>query len=226
MQCRPGNCHAGLADRSWWRHHRSRRVPGCHRPDRGAFRVRWMAWSTTRASRTAACSKDTDPAVIRRVMEVNFFGAMQMTHAALPHLLARPRRRWRRSPAWPATRRCWAHRLLRPANTRCTVSSTPCAPRLRTAASASRWSAPRSSPPASAARRWAARAARRARPESPPGASLQPERHRRQRILDALAHRAGPCCCPTVPRAWRGGSARLAPGFYARTMKRRVGARI
>jgi len=32
--------------------------------------------------------QDTDPAVIRRVMEVNFFGAMQMTHAALPHLLA------------------------------------------------------------------------------------------------------------------------------------------
>ena len=31
---------------------------------------------------------DTDPAVIRRVMEVNFFGTMQMTHAALPHLLA------------------------------------------------------------------------------------------------------------------------------------------
>jgi len=31
---------------------------------------------------------DTDPAVIRRVMEVNFFGAMQMTHAALPNLLA------------------------------------------------------------------------------------------------------------------------------------------
>ena len=30
---------------------------------------------------------DTDPAVIRRVMEVNFFGAMQMTHAALPHLI-------------------------------------------------------------------------------------------------------------------------------------------
>jgi len=28
----------------------------------------------------------TDPAIIRRVMEVNFFGAMQMTHAALPHL--------------------------------------------------------------------------------------------------------------------------------------------
>jgi len=33
--------------------------------------------------------QDTDPAVIRRVVEVNFFGAMQMTHAALPHLLAR-----------------------------------------------------------------------------------------------------------------------------------------
>jgi NAD(P)-dependent dehydrogenase (short-subunit alcohol dehydrogenase family) len=32
--------------------------------------------------------QDTDPAVIRRVMEVNFFGAMQLTHAALPHLLA------------------------------------------------------------------------------------------------------------------------------------------
>jgi NAD(P)-dependent dehydrogenase (short-subunit alcohol dehydrogenase family) len=29
----------------------------------------------------------TDPAVIRRVMEVNFFGSMQMTHAALPHLI-------------------------------------------------------------------------------------------------------------------------------------------
>lgn len=32
--------------------------------------------------------QDTDPAVIRKVVEVNFFGAMQMTHAALPHLLA------------------------------------------------------------------------------------------------------------------------------------------
>jgi NAD(P)-dependent dehydrogenase (short-subunit alcohol dehydrogenase family) len=31
---------------------------------------------------------DTDPSVIRRVMEVNFFGAMQLTHAALPHLIA------------------------------------------------------------------------------------------------------------------------------------------
>ncbi|MFZ3128260.1 MAG: SDR family oxidoreductase [Rhodoferax sp.] len=31
----------------------------------------------------------TDPAVIRRVMEVNFFGAVHMTHAALPHLVAR-----------------------------------------------------------------------------------------------------------------------------------------
>jgi NAD(P)-dependent dehydrogenase (short-subunit alcohol dehydrogenase family) len=30
---------------------------------------------------------DTDPAVIRRVVEINFFGAMQMTHAALPHLI-------------------------------------------------------------------------------------------------------------------------------------------
>ena len=30
---------------------------------------------------------DTDPAVIRRVMEVNFFGALQITHAALPHLI-------------------------------------------------------------------------------------------------------------------------------------------
>jgi NAD(P)-dependent dehydrogenase (short-subunit alcohol dehydrogenase family) len=35
--------------------------------------------------------QDTDPAVIRRVMEVNFFGAMQMTHAALPHLIAQTR---------------------------------------------------------------------------------------------------------------------------------------
>ncbi|OGB28672.1 MAG: hypothetical protein A3F78_16020 [Burkholderiales bacterium RIFCSPLOWO2_12_FULL_61_40] len=32
--------------------------------------------------------QDTDPAVIRRVMEVNFFGALHMTHAALPPLLA------------------------------------------------------------------------------------------------------------------------------------------
>lgn len=31
----------------------------------------------------------TDPAVIRRVMEVNFFGAVHMTHAALPHITAR-----------------------------------------------------------------------------------------------------------------------------------------
>jgi NAD(P)-dependent dehydrogenase (short-subunit alcohol dehydrogenase family) len=33
--------------------------------------------------------RDTDPAVIRRVMEVNFFGSMELTHAALPHLIAR-----------------------------------------------------------------------------------------------------------------------------------------
>lgn len=32
--------------------------------------------------------RDTGPGVIRRVMEVNFFGAMQLTHAALPHLVA------------------------------------------------------------------------------------------------------------------------------------------
>lgn len=31
----------------------------------------------------------TDPAIVRQVMEVNFFGAMQMTHAALPHIIAR-----------------------------------------------------------------------------------------------------------------------------------------
>lgn len=30
--------------------------------------------------------QDAAPVVIRRVMEVNYFGAMQMTHAALPHL--------------------------------------------------------------------------------------------------------------------------------------------
>ncbi|MBW7834910.1 MAG: SDR family oxidoreductase [Simplicispira suum] len=33
--------------------------------------------------------EDTDPAVLRKVMEVNFFGAVHMTHAALPQLLAR-----------------------------------------------------------------------------------------------------------------------------------------
>lgn len=32
---------------------------------------------------------DTDPAVIRRVMDVNFYGAVQCTKAALPHLLER-----------------------------------------------------------------------------------------------------------------------------------------
>jgi NAD(P)-dependent dehydrogenase (short-subunit alcohol dehydrogenase family) len=32
---------------------------------------------------------DTDPEVIRRVMDVNFFGALNCTHAALPALLAR-----------------------------------------------------------------------------------------------------------------------------------------
>lgn len=31
----------------------------------------------------------TDPTVIRKVMEVNFFGAVHMTHAALPHITAR-----------------------------------------------------------------------------------------------------------------------------------------
>jgi len=31
----------------------------------------------------------TDPAVLRRVMEVNFFGAANLTHCALPHLLQR-----------------------------------------------------------------------------------------------------------------------------------------
>ena len=31
-------------------------------------------------------SRDTDPEVIRRVMDVNFFGALACTHAALPHI--------------------------------------------------------------------------------------------------------------------------------------------
>ena len=31
--------------------------------------------------------QDTDPAVIRRVMEVNFFGSLNLTHAALPHII-------------------------------------------------------------------------------------------------------------------------------------------
>jgi NAD(P)-dependent dehydrogenase (short-subunit alcohol dehydrogenase family) len=31
----------------------------------------------------------TEPAVIRRVMEVNFFGSLYLTHAALPHIVAR-----------------------------------------------------------------------------------------------------------------------------------------
>jgi NAD(P)-dependent dehydrogenase (short-subunit alcohol dehydrogenase family) len=32
---------------------------------------------------------DTDPGVIRKVMEVNFFGALNLTHSALPHLKVR-----------------------------------------------------------------------------------------------------------------------------------------
>ena len=32
---------------------------------------------------------ETEPTVIRQVMEVNFFGAVNMTHAALPHIIAR-----------------------------------------------------------------------------------------------------------------------------------------
>jgi short-subunit dehydrogenase len=31
--------------------------------------------------------QDTDPDVIRRIMEVNFFGALYLTHAALPHII-------------------------------------------------------------------------------------------------------------------------------------------
>lgn len=33
--------------------------------------------------------RNTDPEVIRRVMEVNFFGAVNLTQAALPHIVAR-----------------------------------------------------------------------------------------------------------------------------------------
>lgn len=33
--------------------------------------------------------RNTDPDLIRRVMEVNFFGALYLTHAALPHITAR-----------------------------------------------------------------------------------------------------------------------------------------
>jgi len=33
--------------------------------------------------------RDTDPDVIRRVMDVNFLGAVLLTHAALPHVIAR-----------------------------------------------------------------------------------------------------------------------------------------
>jgi NAD(P)-dependent dehydrogenase (short-subunit alcohol dehydrogenase family) len=79
---------------------------------------------------------DTDPAVIRRVMEVNFFGAMQMTHAALPHLIET-----RGAVAAISSVAGYAPLLgapaTRPASMRCTVFSTPCAPRSRILASAS-----------------------------------------------------------------------------------------
>jgi NAD(P)-dependent dehydrogenase (short-subunit alcohol dehydrogenase family) len=133
---------------------------------------------------------DTDPAVIRRVMEVNFFGAMQMTHAALPHLIARPVA----SVAAISSVAGYAPLLGRTGY----CGQQACAARFfRHPAHRGRGlgrrrhtgSAPRSSPPASAAPRWVARAARPPRRASLPGASPAPTTSR-ERIFDA--GRTGP----------------------------------
>jgi NAD(P)-dependent dehydrogenase (short-subunit alcohol dehydrogenase family) len=146
---------------------------------------------------------DTDPAVIRRVMEVNFFGAMQMTHAALPHLIET-----RGAVAAISSVAGYAPLLGRAGY----CGQQACAARFfRHPAHRSRglgvgvtWSAPRSSPPASAAPRWVARAARPPRRASRPGASPAPMTSRSGLLTPW--RRAAPCCCPTAPRAWRGGS--------------------
>jgi NAD(P)-dependent dehydrogenase (short-subunit alcohol dehydrogenase family) len=109
---------------------------------------------------------DTDPSVIRRVMEVNFFGAMQLTHAALPHLIAS-----RGMVAAISSVAGYAPLLGRQANTRCTDSLTPCAPRWKTWACRSPSSAPPSSQPALVRRRWVAAAHPPHRRALPPAVS-------------------------------------------------------
>jgi NAD(P)-dependent dehydrogenase (short-subunit alcohol dehydrogenase family) len=60
--------------------------------------------------------QDVEVDVLRRVMEVNFFGSVHCTKAALPALLA------------PASRRSRRARATRPASTPCTASSIRCVP--------------------------------------------------------------------------------------------------
>jgi NAD(P)-dependent dehydrogenase (short-subunit alcohol dehydrogenase family) len=146
---------------------------------------------------------DTDPAVIRRVMEVNFFGAMQMTHAALPHLIET-----RGAVAAISSVAGYAPLLGAPATAASKHALHGFFDTLRTEVEdlgvGVTWSAPRSSPPASAAPRWVARVARPPRRASRPGASPAPMTSRSGLLTPW--RRAAACCCPTAPRAWRGGS--------------------
>jgi NAD(P)-dependent dehydrogenase (short-subunit alcohol dehydrogenase family) len=154
--------------------------------------------------------QDTDPAVIRRVMEVNFFGAMQMTHAALPHLLqTRGMVTAISSVAGYAPllgRTGYAaskHALhgffdsLRTEVEERGVGVTLVCPSFIATGIGGAALGGQGTSPTSARITTGGESS----PDDIAAGSFTPSR------------RARPCCCPTEPRAWRGGFARLPPAF-------------
>ena len=99
-----------------------------------------------------ALALDTKLAVDRRIMDVNYFGAMALTKAVLPPMLARG-----------AGHLVVVTSVVGKFGSSCTVSLMRCAPRYTRPASASRWSAPALSGPTSRSMCSRATARRRAR---------------------------------------------------------------
>jgi NAD(P)-dependent dehydrogenase (short-subunit alcohol dehydrogenase family) len=152
--------------------------------------------------------QDTDPGVIRRVMEVNFLGAMQLTHAALPHLLAT-----RGVVAAISSVAGYAPLLGRTGYAASKHALQGFFDSLRTEVEDRGVGVTLVCPSFMATGIGGAalggQGASR-RPRASPRAANPARMTSRSGYLRRW-RRASPCCCPTAPHAWRGGSASSPP---------------
>ncbi len=142
--------------------------------------------------------RDTDPAVIRRVMEVNFFGALCLTHAALPQLIAR-----RGVIAAVSSVAGFAPLTGRTGYAASKHALHGFFDSLRSELQGTGVGVRPSSPPASAPRASVAAVALRAARASRRAAN--PRRATSPRASSTPWRTISRCCCPTALRARRGG---------------------
>ena len=74
-----------------------------------------------------ASAKDTALELDRRIMEVNYFGAVALTKLVLPHMSSANKGIWSSPRRWRANMACRGARLIARLSMRCMVFSTRCA---------------------------------------------------------------------------------------------------